>query len=110
MFYIDSTIKVNTRFAKEKFINYDNGFDILDSYFINQLTKLPSIGTFRVTTELNRPDIVSYKIYGHVQYWWIIMLFNEIYDELELTYNTVLKYPSLPALEDLYFELTIRSK
>ena len=29
-------------------------------------------------SDLMRPDIISYKMYGTVRFWWIIMLVNEI--------------------------------
>jgi hypothetical protein len=112
MYFLNNEINLKTRFAKEKFIEYDNGYDVLDSYFLKKLNEIPSAGTFRITNqdEINRPDIISYKIYNHVQYWWIIMLFNDIYDETNLPYYTLLEYPSLPDLENLYFELKSKSR
>lgn len=45
--------------------NYKNNIDVISKYTIND-------GDFIET--------VSHKIYGNVQYWWIIAIFNDIKD------------------------------
>jgi len=43
-----------------------------------------------------RPDLISYKMYGSVEYWWIILLINNIEDPMtELTTGTVIKIPNI---------------
>jgi hypothetical protein len=109
MFYIDTTIDSKTRFDRAKLMAYDEGFDILDSYFVNQLLKLPKVREFKVAFEASRPDIISYKMYGDAQYWWIIMLYNDISDETTITSGMVFNGPSLSAVEDLYFSLKAKA-
>lgn len=110
-FFFDDTFKSDTRYDLAKLVNYDdtNGFDILDSYFIGKLLKLESTRTYTVTGKEIRPELISYEVYGHTQYWWILMIYNDIWDELELVSGTVLNIPSLPDMEDLYFSLKAKS-
>ena len=47
-------------------------------------------------SDMGRPDMVSYKMYGTVKYWWIIMLVNGIENPLEnLIENMILTIPNL---------------
>jgi hypothetical protein len=107
MFFIDTTVTSKTRFDRRKLVNFTTnvGYDILDSYFVNQLVDLPIAGQYQVFGDESRPDLISYNIYGHVQYWWILMIYNEVWDELEITAGTKWNYPSLADLEDLFFSL-----
>ena len=51
---------------------------------------------YRVTVaDLMRPDMISYKSYGTVEFWWIICLINEIDSPLvDLEAGQVLKIPN----------------
>jgi len=42
----------------------------------------------------NRMDLVSYKYYQTVSYWWIILLANGIYDPFGVRVGDVLRIPS----------------
>jgi hypothetical protein len=42
-----------------------------------------------------RPDLISYKIYGTIGYWWLIMSVNGIQNPLkDIVVGTLLKIPS----------------
>lgn len=94
-----------------RFIDFDeDNFCILDSYLCTQLKKLPYAGAVAVTTQENRPDLLSYDIYGSTQYWWILMLYNDYLSPTELTSGALVKYPSLNDLENIYFTLSTKQK
>jgi hypothetical protein len=46
-------------------------------------------------SDLARPDVISYKLYDSVDYWWLIMYVNDIVDPWnELEENDVIKVPN----------------
>ena len=48
-----------------------------------------------------RPDLISHKVYGNVQFFWIIMVVNNIENPLtDLAPGTLLKIPSLLDIYD----------
>jgi len=53
-------------------------------------------GYYRVTaSDVLRPDLISYKVYGTVDFWWIILLLNNIENPfVELEEGMVLKVPN----------------
>jgi hypothetical protein len=47
------------------------------------------------SSDLLRPDIISYKCYGSVDYWWIILLVNNITNPFtDLVEGIILTIPS----------------
>lgn len=94
------------RFDLQKFVGFsENVYDYLDSYFIEQVTKLPVFGKTIVQIEENRPDLVSYRIYGTTQFWYILMLYNGMVSPFELVEGQELNYPKIEDIEKLYFSL-----
>lgn len=50
--------------------------------YIDRSLRYP-VQIYRVTSEdIMRPDLISYKAYGTVKYWWVILVFNDIEDPL----------------------------
>jgi len=46
--------------------------------------------------DVMRPDLISYKAYKSVQYWWVIMMVNNIQDVITgINVGTLLKIPSI---------------
>jgi hypothetical protein len=41
-----------------------------------------------------RPDLIAYKYYGTVDYFWLILLANNIIDPYTLTIGSILRIPS----------------
>jgi hypothetical protein len=113
MFYIDPSKNLPKRYDIAKFLEYltpppvSEGpvFDVLASYFWNKVPDLLLGGNYLVVGEANRPDLISYRIYGDTQYYWIIMLYNGISFNEDVVMGLTLNYPSLKDLEDLYFKL-----
>lgn len=106
MYYIDLDLDSLDRFDFAKFMEWTNDcHDILNSYFVAKLKQLPVAGERVVQAEENRADLLSYNIYGDTQYWWIIMMYNNILDMEDITTGLVVTYPSIDSLEDLFFSL-----
>ncbi len=77
----------------------DIGNGLEYDYLYNSLSKFKlsyPVQYYRVSEEdIMRPDLISYKAYGTVQYWWVIMLVNGIQSPLtDLTVGTLLKIPN----------------
>ena len=94
------------RFDLQKFVGFsEDVYDYLDSYFIEQVNKLPVFGKTIVQIEENRPDLVSYRIYGTTQFWYILMIYNGMVSPFDLTEGQELNYPKIEDIEKLYFSL-----
>ena len=62
------------------------------------------------TTDVGRPDLVSFNIYGKMNYWWVIMKLNGIEDVFnDMSEGQVLMIPSESDIQDFYLE-TNRTK
>lgn len=99
------------RYDLQKFMKMsEDVYDITDSYFCNNLTKLPIKGKYTVTADENRPELISYKIYGTTHLWYLLLLYNNIMNFDEVSSGTVLNYPAMSDLEEFYFSLNIKQK
>lgn len=105
-FNIDNDSDVEDRYDLSKFLRFTDTSDPLTSEFLFEVTKLKVYGNYVVVTEENRPDLVSYYIYGDVSLWWLILFFNEKTQWWDLNNGDKIRYPSLTDLEDLYFRLS----
>lgn len=112
MFYIDNDNNSTDKYDLSRFIDMDDkgAFDVLNSYFLYQLPKLPAAGSFVVQTEANRPDMLSYKIYGATQYWWVVMWYNHLLQPKDIRNGMTVRYPSLSAIEQLYLQASLNKK
>lgn len=82
-------------------------FDIIDSEFLRKLKSLKKYKTYKVTIEEGRPELVSERIYGlgQTQFWWILMILNELRLPKDLKRGTILRYPTREDLDGLYLGL-----
>lgn len=112
MFYIDLDTNTTDRFDLAKFLDFTNDgvFDPLNSYLLYQIPLLPIVGTYTIRKEENRPDLLSYNLYGDTQYWWIILWYNSLYKPEDLKVGVKINYPSLSNIEQLYMNATIYQK
>lgn len=89
-----------------------NNIDELD--FLNN-----SLSRFKMTynvdyylvndTDLMRPDMISYKMYGTVNYWWIICLVNNIFDPFnDLYVGQQLTIPNALDIFEFYRQYSLR--
>jgi hypothetical protein len=54
-------------------------------------------------TDLMRPDMISYKNYGTVNYWWIICYINNIFNPFnDLYVGQQLKIPNVIDIYEFY--------
>jgi hypothetical protein len=106
LFYIDLDKETTERFDFSKFCEYTNGeYDNFTSSFLIDLKKLATENSYTVTYEEDRIDLISYKIYGSTQYWWILIEYNAILDPFTIPNGTIINYPSLQDLQLLLFNL-----
>lgn len=112
MYYIDNETQTTDKYDMAKFIEFadDGVFDCLNSYFLYQIPLLPLIGYYTIRTEENRPDLLSYTLYGDTQYWWIIMHYNNLLKPQDLKSGVIIKYPSLSSIEQLYLSASLNKK
>lgn len=109
MFIPDTSFKADLVFDIGKIMEFNEGFyDILTSLFVDKLEKLPVAGTYQVTTERFRPDLIAYRIYGAEQFKIILMMYNDLTSYLQIVPGLTLIYPSLRSVEELLFEHKMR--
>ena len=108
LFFLNLDRDYSERYELERFMEYTDNYDILTSAILLELRNISPSGRFVVNGQDARPDLVSFEIYGDVQYWWIILLYNEISEIGELITGMELKYPSQSDLEQYYFTLKSR--
>lgn len=105
-FYINEDLVTEDRYDLAKFLQYEKGsYSFLNSYFIDKIKKLSPAGKYTCTNE--RPELISYKIYGDVQFYWVIMMYNDCLDFADGTFGAgkVISYPSISDIERLMFTL-----
>lgn len=113
MFFINTSYVTDSRYDMAKFMDFKvDNYDILDSYFIKELKKLPVAGVHVISDllEEKKPDYIAHRIYNNVHFWWIILMYNDIIDLEELKLGKQLNYINLSDLESLYFELKSKDR
>lgn len=82
-------------------------FDIVDSEFLRKLTNLKKFKTYIVKSEEGRPDLLAERIYGlgQSQFWWILMILNELRLPRDLKRGMIIRYPMRSDLEGIYLSL-----
>lgn len=70
--------------------------DYLDNN-VSKFTTKYAVGYYTVKEDdLMRPDLISYKVYRTVEFWWIIAVYNNIADVFNDFYvGQILKIPNL---------------
>ncbi len=59
--------------------------------------------------DLMRPDMISYKNYGTVNYWWVICLVNNIFNPFnDLYVGQQLKIPNVQDIYEFYKKYALR--
>jgi len=84
----------------------EDGIDILEldlssSYFRDFITTR-TVRPFQLTTyDAHRPDRVSYAAYGVMDYWWIILKYNDIIDVYyEFEVDDIIQIPHIDDIKD----------
>jgi len=106
MHFINTLDEFKTRYDLAKFMEYTNNcYDVLTSYVLENISALEISETNVVQTEEQRPDLISYNIYGTTQYWWILMHFNAFINIDNFINSVNYNIFSITDLEDMYFSL-----
>ena len=112
MYYLNNDIQTIDKYDMSKFMDMadDGVFDCLTSYFLYQIPQLPIYGYYKIKVEENRPDLLSFNLYGDTQYWWIIMWYNHFLSPYDLTVGKEIKYPSLSNINQMYVNASLLRK
>lgn len=94
------------RFDLARYMTFRDGyFDAASSYLIQNLKTLPLVGYYIITDEPYRPDMIAWDIYGDTQFWWMIMVYNNIIDIRNLPQLTKLTFFSLNDLDRMFAQM-----
>lgn len=104
-YFINVGVNSKERFDVSKFLEYTDNFDPLTTNFFRTIKKLPERQKYFVQSEEGRPDLISYKIYKSTQYWWVILLYNDITNSDDVSIGLILSIPNIDDLEDKFFSL-----
>jgi hypothetical protein len=98
-----------TRFYVEETVNEIKELDFIHNN-VSKFTMRYEPGYYRVDeSDIMRPDMISYKNYGTVRYWWLICYVNEIEDPLTtLSVGLLLRIPNLLDIYDFYKKYKVR--
>jgi len=92
-----------TKFFKIEEVDSVEEFDYLYNSLHNfEITYQP--GYYRVVDEdIYRPDLISYKNYGTVNYWWLVIFINGVYDPFyDLAVGDLLTIPNILDIYEFY--------
>lgn len=107
-FFINAEKDFTERFDMARFMRATDNLDPLTSAFIREVKQLETTGRFTIQGEESRPDFISYKIYGTTQLWWVILIYNAIFEIEELVNGKVLNFPSRDDIDALFLSLKAR--
>lgn len=62
----------------------------IEEFFFSEFDQYHTI----TTVDQLRPDLISYRFYGTVDYFWIILLANNVLDPFNIQQNTIFRIPA----------------
>lgn len=93
-----------------KFLNFEQDvYDVVNSPFLAQLKQLPIVSYYNVDYGFNEIDLIAFDAYGDASLGYIIQFFNNDFRD-KFPEGTVLNLFSVEALNDIYTELSKKSK
>lgn len=108
-FFLNLDIEDVERFDMSKFMLYSGDvYDPITSFALETIPTLRAGGKKTVQGLDFRPDQLSFEIYGSTQYWWVLIIYNGLQSFNEIVHGQELRYPSVSALEDFFFNLKIQ--
>lgn len=100
-----------TNFYKKEIVNNKQEYDLVKNYWDLFKIKRPLRYTNITRDFFQRPDILSYSVYGDVNYWWIISKFNLIDDWWnDLHIGDVISIPDKKDIDDFFIQVYINKK
>ncbi len=98
-----------TNFFQSEVVDGVKELDFLHNSLSEFTLKYPTTNYRVDATDLMRPDMISYKAYGNVYFWWIIMLVNSIDNPLtDMQTGQLLIIPSKLDIYDFQKKFRIR--
>jgi len=94
-----------SRFMKTEVVDTVSELDMLTNSLDDSIFTRPM--SFHTVTDQDtkRPDMISFKIYGQTNFWWIIAKINNIEDLFnDLQEGQILRIPQREDIEDFYLQ------
>ena len=84
---------------------YDHLYNSLSRFTMNY-----PVQYYRLTgSDLLRPDLISYKAYNTVKYWWLICFVNKVQDPFsDLTVGKLMTIPNILDIYEFYKKNAVR--
>jgi hypothetical protein len=98
-----------TNFFNVISVNETQEYDHLNNTLSRFVMSYP-VSYYRIVeADVMRPDLISYKVYGTVDYWWIVLFVNDIEDPLDdITAGTILKIPNILDIYQFFKKYSFR--
>lgn len=95
---------IRTNFMnKETISNGDDEWDLLSTHWDFFKITRPLSHNRILYGEIARPDLLSYRIYGSSEYWWILCKFNQIDDVWnDMEIDGLILVPDIIDIENYY--------
>jgi hypothetical protein len=90
-----------TKFNRDNYLKLNTDRDLISNNFSKYKFKYPTSIYKVIGSDVQRPDIISYKLFGRIDYWWFIMKLNKIDDVWnELYPGLILRVPDIRDIND----------
>lgn len=105
--------RIKPKYSRDRFLttNIIDGLaekDLASCDISKLLIKRPLYSYRLNSVDIGRPDLVSLKIYGDIQYWWIILKYNAICDPFNEMYLTQTLYaPNEQDIQDWFLKVKV---
>jgi len=106
----------SNKYKRTNFMKEEDIEGILEQDMVNnnwELFEIKRPQTFFTISRsyIQRPDLLSLKLYGKMSYWWIIAKHNKIDDWWnDIAVEDVIEVPDIRDIEDWYSAVRIRRK
>jgi hypothetical protein len=93
-----------TNFIKTEVIDDIVRLHLVNDYFDDCFKITREVQYYQVErTDIQNPDLLSLKVYGVSDYWWILCMVNRIYDVWnDLIEGDIIIVPDISDIEDFY--------
>lgn len=101
-----------TNFYKQEIISNRLENDMVKNYWDLFKIKRPLRYLSLSRQFIQRPDLLSYSVYGDVSYWWILSKFNQIDDWWnDVVVGTNISIPDVRDIDDFFINvLTLKTR
>jgi|WetSurMetagenome_2_1015567.scaffolds.fasta_scaffold935718_1 hypothetical protein len=101
-----------SNFLRSEVVDGKFYYSLVNSYFDDCfiITKPPQYYCIE-QSDVQAPDILSLKIYGKQDYWWILCKLNNVYDVWnDLVPGKIITVPAISDIEDFYSRVKSKKK